>query len=143
METAEYPAAGTTGLALTVGELREKVAGLKEEWASAETDLRAADARDKSELSGIDQRQQTALDALSRSVSALTERVAALESRATAKPPPAPPLPTRHNGERNQAYHPRVVAWAKQTGKPEPPKPQLGEDGRDYARRVRDFCNGK
>ncbi len=73
METTEYPAPGNTGLALTVGELREKVTRLKEELARAETNLRDADSRDKSE----------------------------------------------------------------------PPKPTLGEVGRDYDRRVRDFYNRK
>ena len=116
METIEYPTAGSAGLALTVGELRERVARLKEELTRAEGELRAADSRDKSELSGIDQRQQATLDTLSRNLSALTERVGTLEAKATAKPAP-PPLPARQSRERNQEYHPRVAAWAKQSGK--------------------------
>lgn len=137
MDQVEYTAGGNTGLALTVGETREKVARLKEELARAESDLRATDARDKTELSGIDQRQQTTLDTLSRSVAALTERVAALETKSAAKPtPPPPPLPERNDREGVEAYRSRVSAWARQQGKPQPPKPGAFDNGPGYAAKV-------
>lgn len=140
METADYPAAGSTGLALTVGELREKVARLKEELARAETNLRDADAQDKTELSSIDQHQQTSLDALTRDLSALTERIAALETKAAASPAPTPPaMPKRQDREGADAYRSRVAAWARQHGKPEPPKTGALGNGASYGNKVARF----
>jgi len=139
-------AAGSTGLALTVGETREKVARLKEELTRAESDLRAVDARDKTELSGIDQRQQTALETLSRTVASLTERVAALEAKAAAKPPPTPstpvtlPRPIRRTGERERDYHQRLNEWAKQTGRKDPPRRGFFESAEDHDKRVRQWA---
>lgn len=142
MDQVEYPASGTTGLALTVGELREKVAHLKEELSRAEGDLRAVDERDKADLSGIDQRQQTTIDALSRSVAVLTERVAALETKTTAKPAP-PPLPKPTDRESAGDYRTRVAAWARQNGKPEPPKAGSFDGGSGYAVKVASFYGSK
>jgi len=138
-------AAGSTGLALTVGETREKVARLKEELTRAESDLRAVDARDKTELSGIDQRQQTALETLSRTVASLTERVAALEAKAAKSPPTpstpaAPPRPIRRTVERERDYHQRLIEWAKQTGRKDPPRRGFFESAEDHDKRVRQWA---
>lgn len=128
--------AGGTGLALTVGELREKVSRLKEELARTENDLRTADSRDKGELAGVDQRQQKAIESLTQSVAALTTRVAAREPKAPAKPV-LPAFPARNGRERNQDYYQRVQARATSVGKPVPPKPSLGEQSADYGSRLK------
>lgn len=144
MDQVEYPAAGSAGLAMAVGEQREKVNRLREDLARAETDLREADARDKADLSGIDHRQQTTIDTLSRTVSTLTERVAALESKEIVKSAaPPPPLPKRNDRESTGDYRTRVAAWARQNGKPEPPKVGGFDSGSGYAEKVASFYGSK
>lgn len=135
--------AGGAGLGVVVGSLQERVNRLREELARAESDLLAADETDRGELSSVDQRQQTAIDGLTRTVTALATRVTELENKVTAKPSPAPPpLPQRQTKERNQEYYPRVANWAAKVGKSAPPKPTIGEKSTDYDRRIQRWAAG-